>query len=65
MTQDNAGWTFTDQAAVEWQPLGPGVAMKSMGVADGKIMALFHFDAAYEGGIWSDRQPTVSPRIAA
>lgn len=50
MTQENAGWTFTDQAAIEWQPLGPGIAMKSMGVADGKIMAMFKFDAGYEGG---------------
>ncbi len=49
-TSDNAGWTFTDQGAVEWQPLGPGIAMKSMGVADGKIMAMFKFDAGYVGG---------------
>ena len=50
-TQENAGWTFTDQAAIEWQPLGPGVAMKSMGVADGKTMAMFKFDAGYVGAV--------------
>ncbi len=50
MSEQNAGWTFTDQAAIEWQPLGPGIAMKSMGVADGKIMAMFKFDAGYVGG---------------
>jgi quercetin dioxygenase-like cupin family protein len=48
---ENTGWTFTDQATVEWQPLGPGIAMKSLGVAGGKIMAMFKFDAGYEGGV--------------
>ena len=51
MTQENAGWTFTDGTSLEWQPLGPGIAMKSMGVANGKIMAMFKFDAGYAGGV--------------
>ncbi len=47
---ENTGWTFTDQGAVEWQPLGEGIAMKNMGVATGKMIALFKFDAGYVGG---------------
>ncbi len=48
--EHNEGWTFTDSADVDWQPLGPGIAMKSLGVAGGKIMAMFQFDAGYVGG---------------
>ena len=58
MTTENEGWTFTDEAAVEWQPLGPGITMKSLGIADGKIMAMFKFDAGYVGGQHShDSEP--------
>ena len=47
---DNAGWTFTDSAEVDWQPLGEGIAMKMLGVANGKTMTMFKFDAGYVGG---------------
>jgi len=50
MTQENAGWTFANEKDIDWQPLGSDVAMKSLGVADGKIMALFKFEAGYVGG---------------
>jgi quercetin dioxygenase-like cupin family protein len=51
MTIDNAGWTFADESAIEWQPLGPDVAMKTLGIANGKMMAMFKFDAGYVGGV--------------
>lgn len=47
---DNPGWTFTNEADLDWQPLGEGVAMKMMGVADGRTMTMFKFDAGYAGG---------------
>lgn len=47
---DNAGWTFTDSAEVDWQPLGEGIAMKMLGVANGKTMTMFKFEAGYVGG---------------
>jgi len=46
---ENAGWAFADEAAVEWMAMGPGVAMKSLGGANGRMIALFKFDAGYSG----------------
>ena len=49
-TYDTTGWTFTDEATIEWQPMGEGIAMKTLGVAGGRMIALFRFDAGYVGG---------------
>ena len=46
---DVAGWTFSDEAAIDWQNLAPGVAMKMMGGANGRMISLFKFDAGYVG----------------
>jgi len=43
------GWAFADEAAAEWMSLGPGVAMKSLGDANGRMIALFKFDPGYSG----------------
>jgi len=51
METQNQGWTFADSEEVPWQAMGPGVEMKSLGVAGGRLMALFRFDAGYEGGV--------------
>ncbi len=45
------GWTFADSAAIEWKDLGPGIAMKTLGGADGRVIAMFRFDAGYVGGV--------------
>ncbi len=50
MTDAPEGWTFADSNAMEWQEMAPGVKMKMMGGADGRVIAMFHFDAGYEGG---------------
>ena len=44
------GWTFADSNAVDWQEMAPGVAMKALGAADGRVLALFRFDPGYVGG---------------
>ncbi len=49
MTIDVTGWTFTDEASIEWQTMGEGVAMKTLGIAGGRMIALFRFDAGYVG----------------
>ncbi len=49
MSNENEGWIFADEAAVEWMELGPGVAMKSLGGANGRMIALFKFDPGYSG----------------
>ena len=36
------GWTFTDSTALEWQERGPGVAMNVLGIADGRMLAMFN-----------------------
>jgi anti-sigma factor ChrR (cupin superfamily) len=43
------GWTFSDAAAQEWQQMGPGVEMKALGSANGRLIALFKFDPGYSG----------------
>lgn len=50
MTDLTAGWTFADEAAVPWQEMGPGVEMKALGAAGGRLIAMFRFAAGYEGG---------------
>lgn len=54
------GWTFTDGEAMEWQVLGEGVAMKTLGMADGKMIATFKFDAGYVGGTHHHEEPEFS-----
>ena len=49
MTELVTGWTFTDQATLDWQEFGTGVAMKTLGGANGRAIALFKFDAGYVG----------------
>ncbi len=44
------GWAFTDSTAIEWQPMGEGIAMKMLGSANGRVIAMFKFDAGYVGG---------------
>lgn len=50
MTDLTDGWTFADEAAVPWQEMGPGVEMKALGAANGRLIALFRFAAGYAGG---------------
>jgi len=50
MSSENEGWTFTDAATVDWQPMGEGIAMKALAPAGGRLMAMFKFDAGYVGG---------------
>ncbi len=50
MAEIPAGWMFADGNAVEWNEMGPGVAMKTLGAADGRLIAMFRFDAGYVGG---------------
>ena len=49
MTELVTGWTFTDQATLDWQEFGTGVAMKTLGGPNGRAIALFKFDAGYVG----------------
>lgn len=60
MSNAPAGWTFTDGDAMDWQVLGEGVAMKSLGAADGKMIATFKFDAGYVGGVHHHEEPEFS-----
>lgn len=60
MSNAPAGWTFTDSEAMDWLVLGEGVAMKSLGAADGRMIATFKFDAGYVGGIHHHEEPEFS-----
>lgn len=51
------GWTFTDAGAMDWQPLGDKIAMKMLGAADGKVLAMFQFEAGYAGGSHHHEEP--------
>jgi len=51
MSDAQAGWNFADQASIDWMELGPGVAMKTLGGANGRSIALFKFDAGYVGPV--------------
>lgn len=50
MEHSTEGWTFADSSALDWKEMGPGVAMKSLGAADGRMLAMFRFDPGYVGG---------------
>lgn len=60
MTDALEGWTFTDSTAMEWQPMAEGVAMKVLGAADGKLLAMFQFGAGYVGGTHHHEEPEFS-----
>lgn len=45
------GWTFTDSGPMDWQNMGPGVDMKMLGGADGRVIAMFQFEAGYVGDV--------------
>lgn len=51
MDHDITGWTFTDSDEVPWQEMGPGVEMKSLGMANGRLLAMFRFAPGYVGGV--------------
>jgi len=52
-----AGWSFADSNAMEWQPLGEKIAMKMLGAADVKVIAMFKFEAGYVGGSHHHDEP--------
>lgn len=43
------GFVYGDANSIEWRPMKPGMDMKSLGQADGQMMALYRFDAGYVG----------------
>ena len=51
------GWMFSDSDALAWQPLGDKIAMKMLGAADGKVIAMFRFEAGYVGGSHHHEEP--------
>ena len=51
MTNTPDGWTFADSGAMEWNDLGPGIAMKMLGGAEGSVITMFKFEAGYVGGV--------------
>jgi hypothetical protein len=55
-----AGWTFTDGGAMDWQPIAEGAGMKVLGIADGKMIATFKFEAGYVGGVHHHEEPEFS-----
>jgi hypothetical protein len=55
-----AGWTFTDGGAMDWQPIAEGAGMKVLGIADGKMIATFKFEAGYIGGVHHHEEPEFS-----
>ncbi len=50
MTEPTDGWTFSDQDSIPWQAMGPSIEMKTLGVANGRMIAMFRFEAGYVGG---------------
>jgi len=50
MTTISEGWAFADSTTIDWQPVGEGVAMKMLGAADGRVIAMFKFEPGYVGG---------------
>ena len=54
------GWTFTDSGSVDWQPIAEKASMKVLGIADGKMIATFKFDAGYVGGVHYHEEPEFS-----
>ena len=54
------GWTFSDSGTIPWQVMGEGVAMKGLGVADGRMIATFQFQPGYVGGVHQHDEPEFS-----
>lgn len=50
MSEVPAGWMFADSNAIEWNEMGPGVSMKTLGAANGRLIAMFQFEPGYVGG---------------
>ena len=50
MSEVPAGWIFADSNVIDWNEMGPGIAMKQLGAANGRMFAMFKFDAGYTGG---------------
>lgn len=51
MSDTPAGWNFADSGSMPWQPMGEGIAMKTLGMAGGRMIATFQFQPGYEGGV--------------
>ncbi len=51
------GWTFADSNALDWQPMGDSYAMKLLGVADGKMLAMFRFEPGFDGAAHPHNEP--------
>ena len=51
MSDAPAGWNFADSGSMPWQPMGEGIAMKTLGMAGGRMIATFQFQPGYEGGV--------------
>lgn len=47
---DIPGWAIANSNEEPWQTIGNGIAMKMLGMANGRMLALFKFEAGYEGG---------------
>ncbi|MEL6891667.1 MAG: hypothetical protein AAFP84_08730 [Actinomycetota bacterium] len=54
------GWVFADAGAMEWQRLGEGIGMKLLAPANGRVIALFKFEAGYVGGTHDHEDPEFS-----
>ncbi|MEO1065049.1 MAG: hypothetical protein AAFZ07_26845 [Actinomycetota bacterium] len=60
MAEAPVGWTFADSGELPWQPMGEGIAMKALGVADGRMIATFQFQPGYVGGVHEHAEPEFS-----
>ncbi len=60
MSETPKGWTFTDSSDVTWKPMGPGVTMKMLGAADGRVIAMFKFEPGFAGGTHHHDEPEFS-----
>lgn len=54
------GWTFTDGESMDWTTVGEGVEMKSLGAADGRMIATFKFAPGYSGSVHQHDEPEFS-----
>jgi quercetin dioxygenase-like cupin family protein len=60
MSNTPDGWAFSDSGSLPWQTMGEGVAMKSLGAADGRMIATFQFQPGYVGGVHEHAEPEFS-----
>ena len=60
MGETPKGWTFADSSDVTWKTMGPGVAMKMLGAADGRVIAMFKFEPSFAGGTHHHDEPEFS-----